>query len=192
MAISTTTSVDRRRACPPPALPPRPPSFRLSFKSVRIAANAGARLHRIPVISARNNAKATTIQSRPISEMRGRVSGNWLTHTRIAMAARAMPSTPPDTLSAKLSSMLCRKSAAVLAPNASRTLISRRRRIARTSSSPARLAQAMSSTTHTARNRIRIRGRASATVSSCRGRTTALIFIFAMNEGKLRMISRAT
>jgi len=58
-------------------------------------------------------------------------------------------------------------------PNASCSVICRRRRMLRTSISPARLAQTISSTTDAARNSVRISRRACLTVCSWRARTTA-------------------
>src|SRR5262249_38068276 len=83
------------------------------------------------------------------------------------------PGTPPVTTSARLCSSAWRSSLRPLDPRARRTANSRRRRIARTSSSPARFAHAISSTTATARKSVRTRGRACRMVSACRPFTMA-------------------
>ncbi len=90
--------------------------------------------------------------------MRGRLSGSRLLPTRSATAASASPSTPPLTLSSRLSTIAWRRISAAFAPSASRSATSFCRRIARTSISPARLTQAISSTTATARNSVRSSG----------------------------------
>ena len=90
---------------------------------------------------------------------------------------------PPATLNTRLCRIACQRSVTDLAPSARRTAISRCRRIARTSNSPARLAQTISNTTATARNRVRISGRACSTVSSLSGRTTGRMVNPAINGG---------
>ena len=159
-ASSATTSAERRRPCPTPAVPVRPPSLSASFTPVREAAKAGIRPQSRPVNTASESAKPATAQSTPMELMRGSVSGSKLTPTRRAAHARAKPSRPPPTLSNRDSRSDWRRIAAPVAPRARRTAISRRRRMTRTRSSPARLAQAMNRTTATARKSVRTRGRA--------------------------------
>ena len=59
----------------------RPPSFSASFTLVRMAAKAGSRPQMMPVKMASARAKAMTLQSRPMLEMSGRVSGSRLVPT---------------------------------------------------------------------------------------------------------------
>ena len=151
----------------------RPPSLSVSFTLVLIAANAGANPQRKPVSSATPSAKSMTGQSKPISLTRGSVCGSRLTPIRKATAANVSPIAPPAILRTMLSRMACRSNVTARAPRASRTAISLRPRMARTSRSPARFAQAISRTTITAKRRVRSRGRACFTVSSCSGVTTA-------------------
>jgi len=97
----------------------------------------------------------------------GESLGSRLVPTRRATTAAMRPMTPPVTLipgfrEAPGGAGLRRS---IRAPGGQRF---RARRIARTSRSPARLAQAMSRTTATARKRVRTRERAWAMVSSCR------------------------
>ena len=172
-AISATTSAERSLAWPLPEVPVRPPSLSDSFTFVLIAANAGANPQSKPVSSASPRAKSMTGQFKPISWTRGSVCGSRLTPTRKATAANASPIAPPAILKTVLSTMACRSNVAARAPRASRTAISLRLRMARTSKTPARFAQAISRTTITAKSRVRSRGRACRTVSSCSGVTTA-------------------
>ena len=171
-ASSATTRAARSRACPPPPVPVRPPSFSASFTPVRPAATAGANPHTSPVNTASPSAKTTTFPSRPMELTRGRVSGRKLIPTRSATQARASPMRPPQVLSSNASTSDWRRTATPLAPRARRTAISRRRRITRTSSSPARLAQAMNRTTVTAKKSVLTSGRACATVASSRRSTS--------------------
>ena len=173
MAISATTSVERRRACPPPAVPLRPPSFSCAFTLVRSAANAGASPHTNPS-PPRAAAQIPPLPVQP--DLVDRAAGSPAAGSCPRAAPPppvASPSTPPLTLNTRLSRIVCRSSAAARAPSASRTAISRCLRMARTSIRPARLAHAISSTTATARNSVRSSGRACSTVSSCSGRTSA-------------------
>ena len=97
IAISEMTRVERSQAWLNAALPLGAPGLRLSVRLVRKAAKAGARLHRAPVARARNRAKATTPVSMEMESTRGIDSGKRCTATRIAAAANARPSRPPDS-----------------------------------------------------------------------------------------------
>ena len=68
---------------------------------------------------------------------------------------------------------------------------SRLRRVTRNNSKPARLAHAINRTTVTEKKRVRMSGRACATVDSCRGSTSGWMRRLDSAGGKLRMISRA-
>ena len=114
----------------------------------------GSTPHARPVRTAIEAAKKTTPQSSPIELTRGKDSGRKLMPTRNAESANAEPNSPPMTLSSMDSSKLCRSTAAPFAPSARRTAISRRRRMTRTNSKPARLAHAINSTTATARKSV--------------------------------------
>ena len=173
-------------------MPVRKPSFRLSVKFVRKAAKAGARLESAPVAKARRNAKVVTDASTEIESTRGIDSGRRFRAVRIAIAAKARPSSPPATLSSKPSKIDSRRITPERAPRASRTAYSRRRRMARTSSKPATLTQAISKTTATARNSVRNNGRTSATSDSSSGTTSPRIGIADWAAGRLRMICLAT
>ena len=191
-AISATTSADRSRAWLDAPLPVREPSFRLSVKLVRIAANAGARLHRTPVATASTSANPITIASIEIDSTRGIDSGSKRKVIRIAAAAKPRPSKPPATLSTNPSHTDSRRIAAARAPSASRTAYSRLRRMARTSSSPATLTHAISSTIATARNSVRSKGRTSATAVSNSGVTSPWMWIAVMFGGNSRITCFAT
>ena len=81
---------ERKRACPPPAVPVRPPSFRASFISVlrgRQRRNQPAKQPGKQRPEAER--ETTTCQSSPMELMRGSVSGRKLTPTR--SAARPAP-----------------------------------------------------------------------------------------------------
>ncbi len=174
-------------ACAP--VPVRVLSFKLSVRFVRKAAKAGARLQKAPVASARNRAKAATVASMVIESTRGMESGSRLSAVRITTAANANPTTPPARLISNPSQTDSRTIAPERAPRASRTAYSRRRRMARTKSSPAVLTHAMSNTTETARNNVRSNGRTSSTSNSLSSATSPLMWIAAMLAGKPRMMS---
>ena len=173
---------------PPPPAPSaaahvlRPPSrcgrlpSACAFTLVRRAANAGASPHTSPVTTAQQQRKS---HHRPSSAD--------LVHPRQAFrqqaAAHAATPAPPVPAPATHRSRSAPGSPELpaaaapppRAPSASRTAISRCRRIARTSINPARFTHAINSTTATARNSVRNSGRVWSTVSSCSGRTSALM-----------------
>jgi hypothetical protein len=134
-------------------------SLRFSSRLVRTAARAGARLQRTPVSTAMRRAKPATPALMEIASLRGMDSGSSGTVARKASAARPRPWRPPARLSTRPSLTHSRRIVPAWAPSARRTACSRRRRIVRTSSKVATLAQAISSTMQTARKSVRSRGR---------------------------------
>ncbi len=192
MAISDTTSAERNQVWLDEPTPLRSPSLRLSSRFVRNAANAGAKLQSEPVSKARSRAKPATNALIEMESMRGIDSGRRRNAVRTATAANAKPSNPPAALSSRPSNTDPRIIAMEPAPRASRTAYSWRRRMARTSSSPATFTQAISRTMETAMNRARNNGCTSPTALSRSSDTSPRMWIAAILAGKFRMISWAT
>src|SRR5208282_3653606 len=92
MAISETTRDERSQVWLEAPVTVRTPSFRLSIKLVRKAANAGARLQAAPVARARRRANVATVASMEMESTRGMDSGNKCNAVRMAAAANAKPS----------------------------------------------------------------------------------------------------
>ena len=111
---------------------------------------AGARPNRTPLASETPSANSSTRQSSPTSSARGRLPGQNATNGRRPIAARAIPSTPPETPSTRLSVRHWRTRRPRPAPSATRMASSRSRETARASMRLAMFTQAISSTRLTA------------------------------------------
>ena len=135
---------------------PRPTSFRLPWRSSRLARSAGSSPKRMPDRTDRPSVKSSTLAV----DARSRAVAGTLFEpsTRIPASAderqAQSPSAPPATASSTLSVSSWRTIRPRLAPSAARTAISFCRASARDSSRFATFAQAMSSTKPTAPIRI--------------------------------------
>ena len=107
MAISATTSAERRRRCPAGSLAPRPPLLSTSLRSRREARNAGTRPKPIPVARASATAKPTARASTATSVARGSVSGASARSARRPTFASSTPRSAPAAASRTLSVSSC-------------------------------------------------------------------------------------
>ena len=103
-----------------------------------------------PVTTATPSVNASTVQSSPISAVRGIASGLAARSACSPPYARATPATAATNVSTRPSVRSCRNSRRRVAPRAGRTAYSRIRLSARATSRLARFAQAISSTNATA------------------------------------------
>ncbi len=151
-ATCAPTSVERSRDRTPTA-PPLPP-FIAAITPLRDERSAGTSPNSSAVPRLSSSVNATTRPSGVKSTITasGALATSRSPATRTAHAAPASPSAPPIAASTRLSINSCRTSRPRLAPNASRTEISRPRVVARASSRFATFAQAMSSTSPTTPN----------------------------------------
>ena len=168
------TSASRVPAAAPP-MPPRPPCLSASFIETRDACQAGTMLKPTPVSTESSNAKPRTRASTAGAALAGSAVGTSVARTFIPAGASSTPSSPPASAISAPSAIICVTRRARLAPSAERTAISRRRPRPRASSSPARLAQAISRTHPAAPIRTRSSMRVLPTVSSRMGTTAAPI-----------------
>jgi hypothetical protein len=137
-------------------------------------ASAGVSPHAMLVTSVIARPKASTCMSTDRSGRRGIDAGPSSTSARTKQTATPAPAAPPSIPRTRLSVSNCATSWRRLAPRAARTATSRRRACPRASSRFATFAQAMSSTSVTAPNRVTNVGRMSPTIRSCSGVTSSV------------------
>ena len=149
-AISATTRSSRGRFDLAPLTVRPPPCLSASFKSMRDAYSTGTspknRLHKTQT----PRVNASTCPSMVVSASRGTVAGASLTRAFKLPPATINPAAPANKASNRLSAISWRTMRPRPAPIAARIAISRVREVALVSNSVATLAQAMSSTRHTA------------------------------------------
>jgi hypothetical protein len=172
-AISQTTRAFRTRCDWRPAVPLRPPSFRLSLTSPRENRQAGRSPDSIPVTIDNTPVKSSARMSTPSSLWRGMDPGGRTAFNTVTSAyASARPMAPPVEARSPLSVIACLMSCHRVAPSARRTAISRVLPDARASNRLAMLAHAIKSTKLTVPNNTRSILRMSPTTRS-RKPTTA-------------------
>ena len=175
IANCATTKVSRSLS-PPRDSPARAPSFSDSCSETSVARRAGISPKNTPdkMETAAVNSSTGAFRANPFPAI---CSGTKFWNTLQQSRPTSSPARPPPTESKRLSVSNCAPICPRLAPSAIRTAISRRRPAARAKSRFARFEQAMSSTSTAAICNTHKPVAVSPANCSCRGTTTAPIFV---------------
>ena len=168
-AISVMTSPLRKRSRPEPGVALLPPSLSERCTSAPANRSTGASPNSTPVRRVLPSVKRKTLRSKRTSSRRGRFSRPSAIRKSMPKPARNRPTTAPVPASTRLSVSICRLRRTRPAPIAVRTAISRPRSDIRAKRRLVTFAQAISSRSPVAPNKMNNGARVSPTTASCKG-----------------------